>query len=583
MKRYLPILQGVFFVGTFLFLQIFNKYHFYFVEQFQLFQTTFLYFAESISHPGGGIEYLSYFFVQFFIVPYVGAFIEALFLFFIYLLAFKLFNRTGLKKISFIAAASVYLSCLLLSFDFNYRFQGILSYFVCLACLYFAIEVEYKSGFKYVIPFFVVVLLYWVAGSVSVLFALCFMSYAVLQRESGKKRVFWLFLPLFAILVSWLGVRLSLTGYFRMSFLPDMYYQPKLEPGSLIYLPWILLPAWITTGFFVKETRNKKSNGYFSFGMQMLLISCLFIAGVRKYGDRKSYELKKLDYYARNEQWDKIIRESEEKEINNYLQLNYLNMALVQKGLLGERMLNFFQKGVAGLYVPRKKAGIVSMLLSDICFCTGDIASSQRYAFEGYEVSSGGGGGRLLKRLIQTNLIYGEYSVAKKYIDILEHTVFYKDWAERQRRFLYNDSLCISDPVIGKKRDCLLLTSPEVLVKSFSEMLKMLTEFNPDNKFAWQYLFAWHLLAKDKQGFISCFSDEYRKIVQKLPVIYQQALVAFYERYPEKWISMGVSESTIQLFKMYKSMEIKNSRNPAIKELMRKHFGSTYWFYLQFV
>ena len=44
-----------------------------------------------------------------------------------------------------------------------------------------------------------------------------------------------------------------------------------------------------------------------------------------------------------------------------------------------------------------------------------------------------------MQRLAQTNLICGEYVVAEKYLDALSNTFFYADWAERHRRFLYND------------------------------------------------------------------------------------------------------------------------------------------------
>lgn len=48
----------------------------------------------------------------------------------------------------------------------------------------------------------------------------------------------------------------------------------------------------------------------------------------------------------------------------------------------------------------------------------------------------GYGNPRMLKRLVQTNLIYGAYPVAEKYIRILENTFYYKDWAKSQRKFL---------------------------------------------------------------------------------------------------------------------------------------------------
>lgn len=41
--------------------------------------------------------------------------------------------------------------------------------------------------------------------------------------------------------------------------------------------------------------------------------------------------------------------------------------------------------------------------------------------------------GRALRRLVETNIIRGDYDVARKYISILEKTTFYRGWARAMR------------------------------------------------------------------------------------------------------------------------------------------------------
>lgn len=584
MKKYSSfILIPFLFVVTFLFLQIFSAYHFYYIEQFQLFLTTPACFFEGISHPGGLTEYFSHFLVQFFIVPYCGALIETIILIAVFLAASRFVLRSEKSKVFFIIPASIYLSCLLMCFNFNVFFQGTLSFLLCLICLNIYALVK-KSLVQIVLVYITVPLLYWFAGSVSLLFAFCFTA-SELLNEKSKRRLAWLTLPIWALLVSWFAVRFSLVANYRVSFLPDMYYQTKLSPSFNIYFPWILMLIWISVTTYLSKVQLSQKKVYWILGIQVMLFIFLFGQGVIRYGDRDSYQVKKMDYYCRTEQWDKIIAESKKKEIKNYLHLNYLNLALAEKGFLSGSMFGYNQKGPLSLEVSSQKKNVLSALMSDISFAVGDIAAAQRYAFEGYETCSGNGSGRLLKRLIQTNLIYGEYAVAEKYIQILEHTLFYRKWAISQRKFLCNDSACMNDALIATKRKCLPPSGSRAISGGFPQTLKTLVEINKENKIARDYLLAFCLLTKDLKEFKNIFERYCPNEIKSgnLPVIYQQAVLMYYESQPEKWKIFGVSPETISQYKQYKYTFLRNRQDSGIKIIMHQQFASTYWFYFQFI
>ena len=571
----------LFFIVTFAFLQGFYAYHFFYLEQFQLFLTTTSYFVGCISQPGGMMEYVSRFFVQFFVWPYAGPAIVSFFLTLIFRISSGLFRYTDKQGSFFMASVSLFLSCLFPCLDFNYYFQGILSFLFCLGLLLVFLSMK-TSARRDVLVFLSAPLLYWIAGSVSVLFAVCFTSAELFREGYRKRKLYWLLLPVWAFCISCLGVRYSFSSEFRMSFLPDMYYQPRLSPDASVYIPWIILIGWISILPFLRKI-PKGHRRYFIPGLQALMVLFLVVWGIEKFGDRESYVLKKLDYYARNEQWDKIIHESQ-GEISNYLYLNYLNLALVQKGLLLEEMFNYHQHGILGLEVSSQDKRITAPLLSDIRFCIGDLASSRQYAFEGYESCPGGGSGRLMKRLIRTNIIYGDDAVAKKYIGILEHTWFYKEWASGQRRFLSNNSICREDEEIGGKRKLLPREGSSEFASDFPEILEQLYEIYPRNEQAENYLLAFYLLSRDIGSF-TAFLNECRKekiMTGPLPPSCQQALLVFYESRPDQWKKAGISEETIRQYNDYKSVLRRSSGNHEIREIMKKRFGSTYWFYFQF-
>ena len=111
------------------------------------------------------------------------------------------------------------------------------------------------------------------------------------------------------------------------------------------------------------------------------------------------------------------------------------------------------------------------------------------------------GNPRMLKRLVQTNLIYGTYPVAEKYISILEKTYAYRDWAQSQRKYLYNDEVVESDPILGTRRRMLPDRNSLAMIKGLAGDLELFLEKGPANSAALQYLGAMYLLAKDLEGF----------------------------------------------------------------------------------
>ena len=52
-------------------------------------------------------------------------------------------------------------------------------------------------------------------------------------------------------------------------------------------------------------------------------------------------------------------------------------------------------------------------------------------------------------RLVETNLIIGEYEVALKYISILEQTLFYRNWAIMMKDYAMHPEKIKESPLYG--------------------------------------------------------------------------------------------------------------------------------------
>ena len=565
----------------FAFLQIRYQYHFYYLEQSQLFLNTKAYMMDKLTQVGGVADGLSEFLVQFFIHPYVGATIVSTLLVGVGILTMKILKRVAPHSHLFIGFILPVLTLLYMHLDASYRVQGTISYLMMLILLYGYMIV---SNFRYrlIIGIVFTPILFGFGGSIAVLFALMVFLYEWMQKTSG-----WYYTLIGITEVLLLGVLSVYGGWlgdFRFSLTPDLYYHPKLYPPNVIYYSWICLPMMLLIVCLLNKRSKslKKSMKIVGYFLQWGIIGILFLWGTSKYGDLKTLKIKELDYYARTEQWDKTIEACRGK-LTNYLYVCHLNMALANQGKLLDEMFHYNQMGLEGLIIPWNKQENVSCLLSDIYFTMGAIASSQEMAFEAYVSAMGEGNPRMLKRLIQTNLIFGAYPVAEKYMEVLGNTWGYSTWADSQRRFLYQDEEVSNDVLLGGRKQMLPLQNTLTVLKELPSELEQLLEHGGGNRATLQYLGAIYLLTKNVEGLKSVVEKFYgTDILPVLPIHFQEALIVLSEKDPGYWKRFNLSESVVARFSEYKKQVLANRTNSGVAGLLNRAYGNTYWFYYMF-
>ena len=582
MKYKLVAFWLIVFGTLFAFLQMCFEYHFYYIEQSQLFLFSEAYIRNKLLLPGGFSTLVAEFLVQFFIRPYVGALVTAALLTGVGVCTAGIVKRIAPVSGLFILYVLPILALLFMHFDFNYRVQGTVCYLMMMALLCGYMRIR-NDLFRLVAGCVLVPVLFWLAGSITVLFA-----GMVCLFEGLRKTPKWYISLIGVAEVLLLGVGtvyFSLMGEYRWVFGPDLYYHYTLHPKEIIYYSWICLPLVFLIAFFVRNKNSlsgKKLFAGISCIAQLAMIAAVLWWGMPKYSDAKTLKLKKLDYFARTEQWDKTIEECKGK-LTNFLYMCHLNMALANKGELSDKMFNFDQRGPQGLLVQWNKSENISCMLSDIYFTMGATASSQEMAFEGYVSAMEDGNPRMLKRLVQTNLIYGTYPVAEKYISILEKTYAYRDWAQSQRKYLYNDEVVESDPILGTRRRMLPDRNSLAMIKGLAGDLALFLEKGPANSAALQYLGAMYLLAKDLEGFKALVEKYYgTEFLPVLPVHFQEAVIVMSEKEPDYWKRFNVSETIVARFTDYKKQVLANRNNSAIAGLLNRSYGNTYWFYFMF-
>ena len=251
------------------------------------------------------------------------------------------------------------------------------------------------------------------------------------------------------------------------------------------------------------------------------------------------------------EDWERVIAEyADDGENVYYDRIARLNLALAQKGELAEKAFTYTQAGSAGLLPEWSPDGENGALLSDIYFAMGYVSLSQRMAFETDVLAPEGHNPAMLARLVQTNLIFGAYKVAEKYIIELEKDPATRAWAQSQRRFLSNDAAIENDPLLSSMRRCIPeenFTSGEL---GLTDALRAIIKTNPKHRQAIEYLGTLYLLDMDFEAF-RAFLDEFygTEALPELPRAFSEAACMLSEMEHGYWKTVGVSQETYRNFR----------------------------------
>lgn len=484
LKHHTPVIAGsCFFVVCCLFYALCGFYNFCYIEQWKTFLYDSSYISSILSLPGGTVELIANFLIQFFRYPIAGILITSCLLSVIFALGIAVSKR-WLGNYHWLPSALLPVTALmLLHFNINYQYSGTVAFALMLASILLQLRMKH-TVWRYLYSLGSCILLFFLAGPIALLQA-CLLCIIELSKDVQKG---WLYLtlPVVVFLLAQCSLWTGDYGELKHILLPDGYFTHRLQAGSSIYLPW-----GVTAGIFLLQGcyRRCKPTPLFTsilLGIQCLAVGTFIYFNAPSHISRDNEIFKEMNYWARQEKWEHLISRSKELPMRNLLHQNYVNMALAEKGILVKELKNYPNIGIQSLFINGNKTPYISAMLSDIYFTMGHLSFSRRYAFEANE-SAGNYSPKLLQRLVLTSLIYGEYELADKYIRLLESTLFYKDWANRQRRFL-NPKALEEDTFLMNKRKCLFPDNRFAGSKGLDNDLKEILKHNPEHQATGQYL-----------------------------------------------------------------------------------------------
>lgn len=423
---------------------------------------------------------------------------------------------------------------------------------------------------------FSTVLLFVLGGNIAIYYSIFLSVYSITLHAKSNLRFYPLASLFPALIVLLFPVELGLYVPFTEAFKPEEYLEIQLLPDYYINYAWmifcviLLVVVFISFALSFLNSKTKKDiASVLCFGALFFTLSC----NMPDNTDKQNRMLNELSFLSDEEQWDAIINKYKNRNINDYISLNYLNMALAKKGMLAENMFAFDQKGPKSLVAPWNRTLYMDNLLCDIHFMTGDLAMSESYALDAMTQSKRGGNTRALRRLVQINLLRGEYALAGKYIALLEQMPFYKEWADEYSGYLSEPERIADNPELKGK-----IVPPDSLDNLMSLMTteKLWNVHTAENRIGWEYLGCYYLLDKNLSKFNSYIEESG---VEHLPRHFQEALLI---EGSDSVSNKLVSDKTRQRFESFRKVMAHFSKNNGDVSAIYNEFGDTYWFYYYF-
>lgn len=586
-KSWKPLLSLLFGVAVVIFWAVPYVGGLCFQEQYQMFLFDTGYFLERIVLPGGLADYISEFLVQFYYMPVLGGAIIALLLMGIQAVVWGLMKQYGARHdfpgylLSFLP--SIALWCAM--GDQNVLLSFVVALFGALLMGWIHNRFHNRLV-KVVFELVSTALIYWFLGPVVFLYAALMIGDTLMKGKQKGHLLSSLGYSacLLILTVAWILLTTQSLQYpISRIFTGLNYYR---YPGTVSPLPLGVMIWTVVVVFFgmvpdshawIKKLQQSKVVMALSY--VLVIVASWF--GIKASFDEMTYDLIDYDFLVRTEQWDKIIEKAEKKPATTPLSVSCVNLALSQKGVLADRLFEFYQNGGEGLFPTFTRDMISPVSTAEIFFRLGMVNDAERYMFEAQEaIPNYRKSARLTRRIVECEIINGNYKVAAKLLRRLQKTLFYSNWANQMMALLGNEKAINRHPVYGKlrkyreKKQDFLFSDREM-----DQMLGLLFLNDNHNKMAYEYLVCYELLQRDMEKFMQYYPLGRFVDYDHIPRSFQEILIGNWMKTHSdpRTIPYSVDAQNVNNTLNFIQLYMQNPKNP---QLGQQPYVSNAWHYV---
>lgn len=586
-KTWKPLLSLLFGVAVVIFWAVPYVGELCFQEQYQMFLFDTGYFLERIVLPGGLADYISEFLVQFYYMPVLGGAIIALLLMGIQAAVWGLMKQYGARHdfpgylLSFLP--SIALWCAM--GDQNVLLSFVVALFGALVIGWIHNRFHNRLV-KVVLELVSTALVYWFLGPVVFLYAALMIGDTLknaLQKGNVLSGIGYS-VCILILTIAWILLSTQTLQYpVSRLFLGLNYYRYPGVTFLLIYIVMALAAFIPFLGMVHPHSSALQKWQKSKWVMAVAYVIVLFasVCGIRTSFDELTYEMIDYDFWIRTEQWNKIIEHAEKKPATSPLGVSSVNLALSQTGQLPDRLFEFYQNGVEGLFPAFSRDMTSPVSTSEVFYRLGMVNDAERYMFEAQEaIPNFRKSARLTRRIAECEIINGNYEVAAKLLRRLQKTIFYSNWANQTIALLGNEKAINRHPIYGKlrkyreKKQDFLFSDREM-----DQMLGLLFLNDKSNKMAYEYLMCYVLLQRDFNKFMQYYPLGRFVGYDHIPRSFQEILI-------EQWMKTHNDPRTIPY--SVDAQNVNNTlnfiqiylRNPKDPQLSQQPYVSNAWYYM---
>ena len=586
-KTWKPLLSLLFGVAVMLFWAVPYMAGLCFQEQYQMFLFDTNYFLERIVLPGGLADYISEFLVQFYYMPVLGGAFIGLLLIGIQTAVWGLMKQYGAKHdfpgylLSFLP--SIALWCAM--GDQNILLSFVVALFGALLMGWIHNRFHNRLV-KVVFELVSTALVYWFLGPVVFLYA-ALMIGDTLKNAQQKDCILsgiGYSACILVLTIAWILLSTQTLQYPMYRILAGLNYYRY--PGAVSPLPFVVMVWAVVIPFLGMIPCRQKSLQKLQQSKVVIVLSYVLVIvaswfGIKASFDEMTYDLIDYDFLVRTEQWDKIIEKAEKKPATTPLSVSCVNLALSQKGVLADRLFEFYQNGGEGLFPTFTRDMISPVSTAEIFFRLGMVNDAERYMFEAQEaIPNYRKSARLTRRIIECEIINGNYKVAAKLLRRLQKTLFYRNWANQTMALLGNEKAINRHPIYGKlrkyreKKQDFLFSDREM-----DQMLGLLFLNDNHNKMAYEYLMCYELLQRDMEKFMQYYPLGRFVGYDHIPRSFQEILIGNWMKTHSdpRTIPYSVDAQNVNNTLSFIQLYMQNPKNP---QLDQQPYVSNAWHYV---
>ena len=586
---------GVVFLLSFLWFYIPGEYVLMANQDQKLYFFTLDHFLSYTRYPGGILEYMGHFLTQFYRFPLAGAMILAGVITSIYV---AMENWTGkLTRSRDCSVVNLMVPLFLIGLHNHYPHQlhhslGFLLFLVLLLLVPQRRSVK-RMFFATILPVF-----YFISGGYVLLFCLLILTSELIlmgtrqdlnerTRESmpGIEVILWnLAYPILIILLG--------AGFVFLDPIKDLFINPlplssAYPVSSLIYIfiaTMVLLsvlgrsrPEWLIP---VSGLNRKILWSRIVPGILVLVVTTALT--VRYTYNAKNRDFFRMEQMAVEEDWEGLLHYADRHPSTNLFGTFYTNLALANQDLLCTSLFNYPQLfGPEGLCFGWDAKAEILKRGSDFFWTVHFVNEAQHWSFESMVVE--GFTLRNLKRLIQTELVIGNYMVAAKYIELLDRTLFDRALADHYRSFIFRPERMKEDPVLGPAIGMQMNQDFFSEGADLEKNLRFLIANDPSNRRAYDYLMGLLMLEKRVDAIVELLPGYLEQNGGKLPQLLEESLLVhnLLQR-GEDIPDIPLSRNTMQRFTEYSSVLRRAPNEEEAARILYPVYGNTFWFHMNF-